>query len=307
MKKLTILTVLFALLTYSNIFSQDEKIEKDTAIETNKPYEIIIRPFGMYKFFNPKHYKHPSITIFSGFNNTNYRNIVPEPNFNTQNFASLHLGKTKLTTKEFENGQKLNEISRTGVFISNFSSKWQIQNNSNINAKMWRFGLDFDDGGFGYNLGSKNFLFFTHGASLIWSKFDVENLQNFPQPYSLRFSRFSEQFRFGTAYQSGISLLLFNTFSLDFRYERAIVFPGHKFWYWLGSSVVEVLAQGLLDEFIYEVAKSSPYAAPVVKGLLKGALSYGIYELRKDKMNWPFNTEPPLFNDNFKIGLTFIF
>jgi hypothetical protein len=63
----------------------------------------------------------------------------------------------------------------------------------------------------------------------------------------------------------------------------------------------------LLDKFIDEIFESSPSAAPVVNFMLKSALTYGMYELRKDKMNWPFNSDSPLTYDQFKFGLTFIF
>ena len=66
-------------------------------------------------------------------------------------------------------------------------------------------------------------------------------------------------------------------------------------------------AQFLLDQFIDEIGESSPYAVPVVNFFLKNGLSYAVYELRKDKMNWPFDSAPPLCIDSFKFGLTFVF
>jgi hypothetical protein len=52
---------------------------------------------------------------------------------------------------------------------------------------------------------------------------------------------------------------------------------------------------------------SSPYAGPVVGFILKSALSYGIYELRQEKMNWPFSSAAPLSYDQVKFGMTFNF
>jgi hypothetical protein len=51
----------------------------------------------------------------------------------------------------------------------------------------------------------------------------------------------------------------------------------------------------------------SPAAAPIVNFVLKNGLSYGMYQLRKEKMNYPFESEAPILNDTFKIGVTFIF
>ncbi|MGB9851508.1 MAG: hypothetical protein ACPLPX_01440 [Candidatus Kapaibacteriota bacterium] len=302
-KVLSILVLIFITALYQKSLTQETK---DT-IETKSSSEIIGTPLKKYHFLNFKQFKHPSITVFSGLNYPSFSKISPNAKFNTQNFASIHLGTTKIKLKELKDGRKVTEILKSGLFIGNYSSKWKVKGNENIDATMWRFGIDFSDDGYGYKLGSNNFLFFTHGNSFIWSKFDVTDLSKFQQPDSMRYATFSEQFRFGTSYQSGLSLILLDKISVDLRYERSIVFPGHKFWYWTGSWFIEGIGQFLLDQFIREIVFSSPYSAPIVNAVLKGALSYGIYELRKDKMNWPFNTEPPLFNDNFKIGLTFIF
>ena len=93
----------------------------------------------------------------------------------------------------------------------------------------------------------------------------------------------------------------------DAGYERSIVFQRHLFWKWAGSAIIEAAAQGLLDGFISEVFESTPAAGPIVNFLLKNALAYGIYELRQDKMNWPFSSEAPIAYDQFKFGVTFVF
>jgi hypothetical protein len=94
---------------------------------------------------------------------------------------------------------------------------------------------------------------------------------------------------------------------LDAGYERSIVFQRHLFWKWAGSGLIEAAAQGLLDGFIYKIFKSSPAAGPIVNFLLKNALAYGIYELRQEKMNWPFNSEAPIAFDQFKFGVSVVF
>jgi hypothetical protein len=62
-----------------------------------------------------------------------------------------------------------------------------------------------------------------------------------------------------------------------------------------------------LDSFVRRIARSTPEAAPIVNLLLKGGLAYGLYEGRRNNMNWPFSTEPPIVEDTFKFGLTFMF
>jgi hypothetical protein len=94
--------------------------------------------------------------------------------------------------------------------------------------------------------------------------------------------------------------------SIDASYERSIIFPRHLFWKWTGSVLIEAAGQWAVDGFVDRVLDSAPYAAPIVSFVLKNALSYGMYELRHDKMNWPFDTVSPLAYDQFKVGLTFV-
>lgn len=79
------------------------------------------------------------------------------------------------------------------------------------------------------------------------------------------------------------------------------------FWKWAGSAIIEAAANGVLDVFIKEIFKSSPSAGPIVFFILKSALGYGLYELRQEKMNWPFPSAPPIAMDNIKFGVTLTF
>jgi len=296
---LPIIIIAFA---FADLFAQENNDE-----DTPKGESVKVTIFNKRKFYTLKNFKHPSISVYSGFNNPTYSALSSSQDFNTQNFASISLGYTYIETHQSKSGVKYSTIENDGLFLENYSSKWKTQNNSNIDAKMWRFGIRYGDNGYGYKIGNNNFIFLTHANTLNWSKFDVENLSSFVPPDSHLFNVFSKQFRFGTSFNSGISLVLLNSLSLDVLYERAIAFPGHKFWYWAGSSLIEGVSMVLLDEFIESILASNPAIAPIANGILKGALSFGIYELRKDKMNWPFKTSPPLFNETFKFGIKFLF
>ena len=94
---------------------------------------------------------------------------------------------------------------------------------------------------------------------------------------------------------------------LNASYERSIVFRRHLFWKWLGSALIETAGQVAVDKFVDEIMDSTPCAGPIVSFVLKNALAYGAYELRMQKMNWPFKSEPPLSYDQFKVGINFVF
>jgi hypothetical protein len=118
---------------------------------------------------------------------------------------------------------------------------------------------------------------------------------------------YNKTFRFGNSFQGGLQFKFTDNLGIDASYERSIVYSRHLFWKWGGSELIEVIGQGLIDKFVEEILDSTPAAVPVVNFVLKNALSYGLYELRQDKMNWPFETAPPLAFDTFKVGFTFVF
>lgn len=202
-------------------------------------------------------------------------------------------------------------------YLSNESNQLSGKENSisDIESDMWRVGFG-RSGGYGYKLGESSAIILYNSSTMNWSNIDfkyptimtVDPLDRFAPVTELDIINLYEgSFRFGTSSEGGIRIKLINNIMLDAGYERSVVFQRHLFWKWAGSAIIEAAAEGLLDTFINEIFKSSPAAGPVVNFVLKNTLAYGIYELRKDKMNWPFNSESPITYDQFKFGMTFVF
>ena len=113
--------------------------------------------------------------------------------------------------------------------------------------------------------------------------------------------------RFGQNFESGLKLQVYDPVSITASYSRSIIFPRHLFLQWAVSNMIEGIGQGIVDEFSKAVIKSSPSFGPIVNFVLKTGVSYGFYELRKTKMNWPFNSVSPLMYDSWKVGMSFEF
>jgi hypothetical protein len=118
---------------------------------------------------------------------------------------------------------------------------------------------------------------------------------------------FNDSFRFGTMTEGGIRIRFIPLISVNAGYERAIVFPRHLFWKHVGSMAIEWAGIGAIDFFVREVMDESPAAGPIISFILKNGLSYGMYQLRREKMNWPFDSAEPLTLDTWRFGLTFTF
>ncbi len=195
------------------------------------------------------------------------------------------------------------------LYLSNESNRLSGKEavDRKIESEMWRFGFGRLSG-YGYKLGESAAIIPYYSYTLNWSNIDFKkSTAESVNPDEEILNLYDETFRFGTSSEGGVRIKIIDNLMLDAGYERSIVFQRHLFWKWAGSAIIEAAAQGLLDGFISEVFESTPAAGPIVNFLLKNALAYGIYELRQDKMNWPFSSEAPIAYDQFKFGVTFVF
>jgi len=265
----------------------------------------------------------PSIGLSYGFSSGRLKDL--NQSFSDPRVGEIKLGSTTVSKayshswkvwrrhKWEEDSSEIKDINTGSIIeyefkhisLANISN--EIANKSasgDINTDLWRVNLGEDEG-YGYAMG-KSAIVLYNSFGIHWSRLSIiDNLSN-PLDSALLLP-YDGTIRFGTKVEGGLQVQIIPLVNIGASYERAIVFPGHLFWKWVGSSLIEVAGQGLIDEFVSRILKSTPVAAPVVNFVLKNGFSYGIYELRKEKMNYPFESDPPLTNDSFKIGMTFIF
>jgi hypothetical protein len=242
----------------------------------------------------------PALSLSYGFSRIKLKDI--NTSFAKPNLLELKLGHASESLADFD---EITKYRFTNVFLSYVSTELSKNNAvDGLRSSLWRFGGSFSSG-YGYNFGDQSIVLYNSG-SFNWSKLDLKDFPTEAQEKE-RLDRFNNSFRFGTSVESGIRFKIIPLIAVEAGYERAIIFERHLFWKWFGSEVIYFAGQGVLDAFIHEIKDSSPIAAPVVSFVLKSALSYGMYELRQDKMNWPFASAAPLAYDQFKFGISFIF
>lgn len=194
------------------------------------------------------------------------------------------------------------------VFLSKASSSLDYKTNTpgTLPYDMWRFGAGKKEG-YGIKIGSMSVVPY-NSTSLTWSYLDMKN---FPDALltddNTALAKFNKNIRFGTQAEGGIKINILPMVSIDAKYERSAIFPRTLFWKYLGSAAIEEGGLQLVDDFVSRVLRNEPLAGVIVNFVLKNAYSYGMYELRKSKMNWPFDTEAPLMHESFKFGLSFTF
>jgi len=224
--------------------------------------------------------------------------------FASPGMLELKLGST--TNRSYNGSDDITKYSFDFFHLGNFSTDISgNRNSSDLIANSWRLGIGWASG-YGYNLGNGVEIIPYNQNSFDWTIVNMQTTPDNPSDIIIT-DFFNKTLRFGNSFQSGVQFKFTNNIGIDVAYERSIIFPRHLFWKWGGSELIEVTGQWLVDLFVDDVLDSSPDAVPVVNFLLKNALSYGIYELRQERMNWPFETASPIVFNQFKIGVNFVF
>jgi hypothetical protein len=297
--KLTSITILYLIILFTPLqISAQDSTETDEEWKWDEEWKL-----EWEEEWTAWSNKKPTLSLNYGFSDISRTDV--EGSFSDNNLIELKLGYTyKKITKYSENIEKstfnYGFLNRNSTELAGGS-----ETTSDIETDNWQFGFGWS-GGYGYKIGTESSVTPYYTSSLTWTNLDFADDSLSVNDERIK-QLYDESFRFGSSYETGVRVQATSLIALEGGYERSIVFERHLFWKWAGSGIIELAAHGLLDVFIKEVFKSSPSAGPVVFLLLKTALGYGLYELRQDKMNWPFPSAPPIAIDNIKFGVTLTF
>ncbi len=245
--------------------------------------------------------QHPFMEISYGFGDVKHKKFSSE--FSKIGLVELKLG---FLNQDQQYEDYIVKFRGSYFFVSNLSTDLKSgKSTAAIPTDMWRFGFG-RAGGYGYKFSDVAILPYWQGA-FVWSRLNPEDPFTLPAEDVKILDRYRDNFRFGTSNEAGIRLEFANFISINGGFETSVVFPRHVFWKHAGSFAIETIGHGMIDYFVNEIIDSTPEAAPIVNFLLHNGLSYAFYSLKRDNMNWPFQTETPLTYETVKLGMTFTF
>ena len=273
----------------SNIFSQKKDKNRD------------------YYFFDDDYlYKSkPTVDISYGYSKLTLKNSGIT--FSNSGMVDLKLGYTFLAPSRFN--KRIIKYETNFLYGAQISPNLYSSKNLNYgNGRTWSFGAGTAKG-YGYGIGKSSAIILYNSNSFFWTKYDdgiaTELFLSNGQYNTI--NDYKGTFRFGTGTEAGILIPTARWLNLQLQFDRTLVFPRHLVWKQFGIMLIEGASQAIIDTFIKSIMKSSPFAGPIMNFVLKNALSYGIYELRRDKMNWPFQSTQPMLFDTFKGGFSLMF
>lgn len=182
-----------------------------------------------------------------------------------------------------------------------------IVNSTTTSMNIYSFGF-IDESGYGYKLGDGGALKLLVGKNALWSSVDPISFDGTISGEARQTVRdFTGSIRFGATMNPTIEFQIMKPLSLRAGYTWTQIYPRHMFWYWAGSEIIEGIADGIVMASVKAFGKASPASLPVMNFVLRNAVAYGFKTLRKDKMNWPFDTAAPMNVTGYNIGISLNF
>ncbi len=192
------------------------------------------------------------------------------------------------------------------AFLGNVSTDFKTLdfNFDGIKSDAWRFGFGLNDG-FGFLSDGKPLLHLTHSTAISFLRVDFDGVpQNTKDADFIK--TFDRKFKFGQIYSGGLRFKIYEFVHLNANYEMSQYYRDFQFMNWFGMWMTDNLLQRWIDYFEPDLIKVLGNNYPWVKFAYKNFVSLISYNLRKHEMYFPFKSEPPLYYDAFKIGLTLI-
>ncbi len=289
---------LFADEYLDSAYKVDEfKYHFDTRDFNNTPF----KSFDFIKYFESE--LSPRIDINYNNNITSINKDEYSKKFN--NIPELEVKAGYVLDKRDRNGYSV-KSSFDYIRFSHYNPSFGKAIDSNLSyLQGWQFGFG-DYKGYGWSVVNGFDIVLSHGKNYNWHILTFEG-QPAGYEFTNKLERFHDKFKFGTSFEAGVNIKLFNSLGINATYEQNQVLPAHQFWYWSASEIIEAIAKGFTNSFIQEITQRNSIAGPIINFVIKNGISYGMYELRKTKMNWPLSNEAPLAFEKFKIGISYSF
>jgi len=238
----------------------------------------------------------PTLSFNYGISKASIKNL--KNTFAKPNLAEIRVGFSEIRgIQDFLVRYKYEYLE-----LTNISTQLNNKTTTDLKSDLWRISAGWSKG-YGYKIGDITISLYNTTA-LNWSRLNMFT-QASNKSDSSYINYFDKSVRFGTSAEGGMAIRIIPQLSLTAGYEKSAIFPRHMFWKWAGSAILESIVGSSIDKFVQKIIESSPAAGPIVSFVLKSGIEYGLYELRKEKMNWPFKSAAPLSYDQFKFGLSF--
>lgn len=220
--------------------------------------------------------------------------------------ATIGLDFGSLEVRRLRHHSSAYQLRHTCITIGALSSALAFRDTTRVAVEGWRFGFHLASG-HRFAAPSHSGLYLLHSGGWTWSYIRSGSSPTGDSALIARAEAEVESYRrshFGANTAATIGYSIAGIVSVEASYQRVLLYKNHVFFPWLGSLLIEGIAQSLLGASLWEAEQRNPPAAAIATLILRSALSWGIYELRRTSgQHFPFGGNTPMFWDEFRIGM----
>ena len=222
--------------------------------------------------------------------------------------AVLELDFGALTSRRIRGHANVYRLEQTSITVAALSPSLNFRDESRVAVEGWRFGFRIASGHHFAPIHQSG-LYLLHTGGWIWSYVQPgvaprlgDSLSNAQATTAVEGYRTSH---FGANTSATLGFNIAGIVTLHARYQRVLLYKNHVLFPWLGSIMLEGYAQSLLGLSLQAAEKRNPHAAAIATLILRSALSWVIYELRRTSgQHFPFKGNTPMLWDEVIIGIS---
>jgi len=239
-----------------------------------------------------------SIRATYGFGRLLHKDLI-------EDYAADNLWEVHLAFRNTQSVTTRDGVTIPGMRLSSFffSSRSSLADGGGFASSAARFGLRTASG-YGWMSEAGMVVPYSSG-SMIWTNVDVGTTNVDSRDRSI-LADYNDARRFGTAIEMGLEVISENGLALGAGIERHLVYPRHLVFTWMLSSGIQSILSETAGTALTRMS-GSPVAGPIVAFLISNGIRFGISELQRDEMYWPFTSAPPLVYDAFELSVAYTF
>lgn len=221
--------------------------------------------------------------------------------------AALEVDFGRLNTRRGNPEEGVYRLEGTSIAVTTLSPTLAFRNRTQVAVEGWRIGFRLS-GGHRFSSDGRSGMYLLHSGGWTWSYIrsgspstDGDSAANAHAIADIAGYRTSH---FGANTAATIGYSIGGLLTIEASYQRVLLYKNHVFFPWLGSLLLEGIAQSLLSTSLSAAEQRNPHAAAIATLILRSALSWGIYELRRTSgQHFPFGGNTPMLWDEFRIGI----
>jgi hypothetical protein len=220
---------------------------------------------------------------------------------------AMELDFGSLAARRLRHDSSVARLDGSSIVVAALSPSVAFRDESRVAVEGWRIGFRLVSG---HRLASQagGGLYLLHSGGWTWSFVRAGNTpssgDSAANAQAIATAEAYRSSHFGANTSATIGYSIGGVLMFEASYQRVLLYKNHVFFPWLGSLLLEGIAQTALGAALSGAEQRNASAAALAELVLRSALSWGIYQLRSTSgQHFPFRGNTPMLWDEFRVGI----